>query len=154
MESIIQELTDKLAAANKEIEKLNKCLQWVNEPLKEGETKEHISSNYRLMLLYQVQDENEIEDLLKPYLSEYELYGDSYGVPTIVDKVESAIKNLKLDQTRLDILEKSQARLSAIGPSMDGKNWHVNAKINGSWKMIYGNTIREICDRLLEIQNA
>lgn len=77
-----------------EMQTLTKRLEWVNEPLKGNETAEHIKKLYHRALLNHVHDESEIKEMVRPYLTEFELEGDSYGVPDFVDWVRLTVARL------------------------------------------------------------
>jgi hypothetical protein len=58
-------------------------------------TDQELIINLRQLIKFQCADEIEICKLCESVLSKKEIYGDSYGVPTIVDIVELLIAEIQ-----------------------------------------------------------
>jgi len=87
-------LNNKIKELEEQIRSLNIQLAWTNEPLKDNETAKGFKSLLRRFLLEVVDTESEIDKIIKPYLTDFEMNGDSYGVPSLSDRVETAITKL------------------------------------------------------------
>lgn len=107
----------KLAAAESQ-------LKWVNEPPSVYETIEVLSNRNRLMILDLIDDDEAIEKLCAPFLTEHELHGDSFRVPSRVDHVETAIKKLIQEKIKaqgdlLDIRDRCNEMLKKTDAERD-----------------------------------
>jgi hypothetical protein len=60
-----------------------------------GDTFEHILNLYVNSVCDTVDDDEEIRELAKPYLTDFELNGDKWGVPPIGTIVETLINKFK-----------------------------------------------------------
>ena len=70
-----------------------------------GDSFEHILDLYANCVCDMVDDDEEIRKLAKPHLTDFEINGDKYGVPSAVGIVEKLIKELEKQNEEIERLK-------------------------------------------------